>query len=1497
MKHKKTLLVFFFLVLFLLQQAQVDAKGLPNVEGLLNTSYQASGLPSTVLVFMKEFTPDGEPTNNLCFQGSIILGCVETNSGLTYPPSSQYITFPQGGSNPMLVDIEHYYLYNVLPREMDVKTYTPTLSTLPALKAQALAARSIADFKSRVNGGWVTNVTTSQVFVPGSFEYYNPAATNLIQQAVDETSGEYLSYSGESIDAEFSNDIDNPTVLGNWTDYLKSVQEPISPSCDLSPVETRGNGWGMSQKGAMRWAKGNQCAGSGNQPWPVHWGDYRQILAHYYTGVDILNGSGGKVAPDNRWNLLNHTVPSAMQLGHMPYTVTFTVQNTSTTDWGVDTFLSWSLLSNCGAGTSPSGWHYVPLDSTKGHRGESQTVTVTLPAPTQSGMQILHVDMERGGNQFHDGTPAGWPDVEIPIQVDPLTAPPLATNANPGFYPYGITGCYYNDVSHPYTLDAPISWPTFTSYITSVGNQTIDFHFIYPFSTHPAPGVFDTFWSARWVGILNVPEAGNYTFYLNNLDDGGRLWVDHIADSDTPVVTDGWQVHGPSTYQSLPVTLSAGPHNFRVDFAQGPAGESQLHVMWKSNDSQVVPLQVIDRSAPHPATTTILGNAGLGGATLSYIDGTPKTVTADANGDYTLVVSNGWSGEVMPSLAGYAFNPPSRSYDGMYFDQLTTTPDYTTTVVPIVTVTNSGNTGAGSLRDAIAGANPGATIVFDPSLSGQTISLNSTLILSKNVTIDGSALTAPVIIKGKRNVTGLTVNSGVTATLNHLTITQSEIGIINNGALTVRNSTFSANQNTSTAGGGAISNQGTLTVTNSTFTGNTATNGGGIYNSSANCTVASSTFSNNSATENGGGIFNFGSHSDPGNTPIDMTILASTFVGNTAQYGGGIYNGTDSTGAQLNYYGALTVTNSTLSGNSATTYGGGIYIDTYNYATSTITNSTLSGNNTGFTGGGILVNGLQTQIRNTIIWGNTGFADAQIDIPTTTTSLDLSNSIIQSGCPVVGNIICTNIITTDPLLGTLGNYGGFTQTIPLLTGSSALDTGDDATCTATDQRDISRPQNAHCDIGAYEVEAIVQPAPTVVSIKRAGSNPTNAASVDFTVTFSEPVNNVDSSDFSLAANGIGDATIDTVNGSGAVYTVTVNTGTTSGSLRLDIPSSASITNLAGKPLAGLPYISGESYSIDKTAPDTQIDNHPADPSTAVVASFEFSSTEPGATFECKLDSDSYAACVSPKQYTDLTVGSHTFSVRSTDTAGNTDSSSANYTWSVNPIISGNTGVPDATLSYIDGTLKTATADNNGLYSLVVSYNWSGTVTPSKTGYNFTPVSRDYSNVVSNQISQNFTATLTTYTISGTLGINGAGATVTYTGGSTTAASGTGNYSFTVSYGWTGTITPSKAGVTFSPTSLNITNPVTADLINQNFTATINTYTISGTLGKKGAGATITYTGGTTTANSNGNYSFTVPYGWTGSITPSKTGNTFSPTSLNITTPITSNLSNQNFTTR
>ncbi|MBI4761640.1 MAG: PQQ-dependent sugar dehydrogenase, partial [Chloroflexi bacterium] len=72
-------------------------------------------------------------------------------------------------------------------------------------------------------------------------------------------------------------------------------------------------------------------------------------------------------------------------------------------------------------------------------------------------------------------------------------------------------------------------------------------------------------------------------------------------------------------------------------------------------------------------------------------------------------------------------------------------------------------------------------------------------------------------------------------------------------------------------------------------------------------------------------------------------------------------------------------------------------------------------------------------------------------------------------------------------------------------------------------------------------------------------------------------------------------------------------------------------------------------------------------------------------------------------------------------------------------LSGSAGASGVTLSYTDGTPKTVTTAADGSYSLTVSYNWSGTVTPTHPCYTFTPASRTYTNVTANQTAQNYTA--------------------------------------------------------------------------------------------------------------------------------------------------------------
>ncbi len=206
--------------------------------------------------------------------------------------------------------------------------------------------------------------------------------------------------------------------------------------------------------------------------------------------------------------------------------------------------------------------------------------------------------------------------------------------------------------------------------------------------------------------------------------------------------------------------------------------------------------------------------------------------------------------------------------------------------------------------------------------------------------------------------------------------------------------------------------------------------------------ITDCTFSNNSADEFGGAINNF-----TGTVNIDR----STFEENRSdQHGGAIFNN-DST---------MTVTNSTFYLNDALEYSGGIA----NYlSTLTLLNSTLSDNYAPLGGGGISngPSGSTLHMMNTIVANSSSGGDC-LNSGTISTN---TNNLIEDNT-------CSPTVSGDPILVPLGDNGEPTETMGLRIGSSAIDAGDDVSCETTDQRGVSRPVGAHCDIGAFEGELL-----------------------------------------------------------------------------------------------------------------------------------------------------------------------------------------------------------------------------------------------------------------------------------------------------------------------------------------------------------------------------------------------------------------------------------------
>src|SRR6516162_2330835 len=199
------------------------------------------------------------------------------------------------------------------------------------------------------------------------------------------------------------------------------------------------------------------------------------------------------------------------------------------------------------------------------------------------------------------------------------------------------------------------------------------------------------------------------------------------------------------------------------------------------------------------------------------------------------------------------------------------------TILSTLTALNNHDAGAGSLRDATGRAKDGDTIVFDPSLSGQTIALTSDeLAIKKSVDIEGPGADK-LAISGNDSLRVFDiVNQGLTVTIAGLTITHGRGGgggfgsgggggaILNaSSTLNVVNDVLSDNQ-ADTRGGGITNQNGVLNATNTVFIGNQAiggptsryTEGGAIWNSNRNssATVVGCTFIGNRAVGASGGV-------------------------------------------------------------------------------------------------------------------------------------------------------------------------------------------------------------------------------------------------------------------------------------------------------------------------------------------------------------------------------------------------------------------------------------------------------------------------------------------------------------------------------------------------------------------------------------------------------------------------------------------------------------------
>jgi hypothetical protein len=550
---------------------------------------------------------------------------------------------------------------------------------------------------------------------------------------------------------------------------------------------------------------------------------------------------------------------------------------------------------------------------------------------------------------------------------------------------------------------------------------------------------------------------------------------------------------------------------------QQPSRPSQRH---RRPDKGALPRQrtvlrleaLEDRTVPSTLTVTNLSDTGVSG------DGSLRGEIAAANAADTIIFQPGLSGTITLTGGELLLNKnltitgpgaSSLTVSGNNASRVFDISNSATVTIAGLTIANGSVTGHDDTGTPLTSYGGGGIL----NEAGSTLTLNQdTLSNNKATAIFGATVDVfggGLLNEGKTTVTSCTFSGNeATGGGGHSFFGGSVGGAIDNfggATLTVTNSSFTTNQALGAGSGnfgigGAIENNAglnnaaasTATISNCTFTGNVASGSAGVFGNGgaldnegvgANMTVSNSTFTDNqSVGVNGGSLANGLGGAIMNYYNCTLTVTSSLFDSNEALShgsgssgsGGAIANdGGDASTATV----TATITNCTFVGNMASAIGiassayGGALINNGSHGLMIVNDSTLVANSAATTGGiaadggGIAAGGGSSVTLNNTIVANSRFGHDLFLISGNDNSFTGNHDLIGDGFYLGG---LSSPLQGNPL-ASLGDHGGPTQTMALLPGSPAINTGDPAQLGQPDQRGVVR--SGGVNIGAYQASA------------------------------------------------------------------------------------------------------------------------------------------------------------------------------------------------------------------------------------------------------------------------------------------------------------------------------------------------------------------------------------------------------------------------------------------